>query len=110
MAHVVRAVARNATQERIEAVSVLDLIKCYKPATLDRLLQNTLLGLQALEIAIHQHNALREVAEGHQIPAQFLEGRIRIGGLIERIGVLNRRALRSEERRVGKECRSRWSP
>src|ERR1039457_3253516 len=26
------------------------------------------------------------------------------------LGVLQRIALRSEERRVGKECRSRWSP
>src|SRR2546430_16555580 len=26
------------------------------------------------------------------------------------VGVLDRRQSRSEERRVGKECRSRWSP
>src|SRR6266496_3319299 len=26
------------------------------------------------------------------------------------IGAMNRRQIRSEERRVGKECRSRWSP
>src|SRR5689334_25011897 len=26
------------------------------------------------------------------------------------VAIVNRRALRSEERRVGKECRSSWSP
>src|SRR5256886_17097640 len=33
-------------------------------------------------------------------------------GIVEQInyGVLNGRTERSEERRVGKECRSRWSP
>src|SRR5256884_6753849 len=43
-----------------------------------------------------------------------LEAKLRAepGGHAERdeIGELRQRALRSEERRVGKECRSRWSP
>src|SRR3712207_1542868 len=34
-----------------------------------------------------------------------------LGGVLAlSAGVLNKLALRSEERRVGKECRSRWSP
>jgi hypothetical protein len=34
MAHVVRAVTRNAAQERIKAVAILDLIERHKPAAL----------------------------------------------------------------------------
>ena len=30
--------------------------------------------------------------------------------IIEKTGLLTSREMRSEERRVGKECRSRWSP
>ena len=32
----------------------------------------------------------------------------KVGGFVD--NMLNERLLRSEERRVGKECRSRWSP
>ena len=32
------------------------------------------------------------------------------GELVSRLGVRRKADLRSEERRVGKECRSRWSP
>ena len=35
---------------------------------------------------------------------------IRSGDFIEYVGKVPSRDLRSEERRVGKECRSRWSP
>ena len=31
-------------------------------------------------------------------------------GRVDRIGLKDAREKRSEERRVGKECRSRWSP
>ena len=32
------------------------------------------------------------------------------GGSMKRFGFLDKAVDRSEERRVGKECRSRWSP
>src|SRR2546426_7669554 len=41
------------------------------------------------------------------------EGSFDAGGahrVRKRAGEVNREVLRSEERRVGKECRSRWSP
>src|ERR1017187_5751764 len=47
------------------------------------------------------------------IPLQKLAGRRRtelIGGTDGAMGVPYPAAIRSEERRVGKECRSRWSP
>ena len=35
---------------------------------------------------------------------------IDLGGTFIKGGVVSKRGDRSEERRVGKECRSRWSP
>src|SRR2546426_4328544 len=50
----------------------------------------------------------------HLAPLQSLERGGGRGGAVEELQVLHRRItqrqLRSEERRVGKECRSRWSP
>src|ERR1035441_2451350 len=43
------------------------------------------------------HRAGHEAADGMLLPAHFLHD-------------LRQRGARSEERRVGKECRSRWSP
>ena len=39
-----------------------------------------------------------------------IEGAVLCGGLLEGIRLISRGGIRSEERRVGKECRSRWSP
>ena|SRR2546425_12984645 len=39
-----------------------------------------------------------------------LEARDRVGGRIHTVHEPAPHGLRSEERRVGKECRSRWSP
>src|SRR2546425_11424538 len=44
-----------------------------------------------------------------QTGGKCLAGKLRAIGKKER-GLLNCEAKRSEERRVGKECRSRWSP
>ena len=33
-----------------------------------------------------------------------------VGGMMPEFGLRRGRGVRSEERRVGKECRSRWSP
>ena len=39
----------------------------------------------------------------------YRKGADSIGGMTD-LSLKNREKLRSEERRVGKECRSRWSP
>ena len=39
-----------------------------------------------------------------------LNGHFNKGQMSEFLNERNRRFFRSEERRVGKECRSRWSP
>ena len=55
---------------------------------------------------------LMELFSGHSLYAY--EDEIRCGYLTVdggyRVGICGRTVLRSEERRVGKECRSRWSP
>ena len=47
------------------------------------------------------------VAFDMDIPA---EGIYKVTGDNESMGVASANYIRSEERRVGKECRSRWSP
>ena len=54
-------------------------------------------------------------SSGSQRIIDRLEKEIAVNGLAEEVGVVKTGcfglcALRSEERRVGKECRSRWSP
>src|SRR2546429_4264706 len=71
--------------------------------------QARVLALSAHEDAEHARRALREGARG------FLSKRCAPEALIEAITTVaaGQRYLdvsRSEERRVGKECRSRWSP
>src|ERR1051326_7943127 len=59
---------------------------------------------KALELS--SQKAASERAIGHKADAQFA-----YGGQNFILGIaLPQRILRSEERRVGKECRSRWSP
>src|SRR2546422_7240819 len=54
--------------------------------------------------------------QGHSLPAAYLLGRTwqqdgnRGEGCLERLAHVDLGRWRSEERRVGKECRSRWSP
>src|SRR5688572_23090264 len=52
----------------------------------------------------------REDARGVGRERHRLQVEHQLDVLFERIGNADRRAGRSEERRVGKECRSRWSP
>ena len=47
----------------------------------------------------------RQLAAGHDMELDWFQSNLE-GELIEKI----QQAVRSEERRVGKECRSRWSP
>src|SRR5256885_16168439 len=51
----------------------------------------------------HQPRELEFGIHGTALPGQA-------GALLGHIGRIGRGAFRSEERRVGKECRSRWSP
>src|SRR5690606_8412432 len=55
---------------------------------------------------------LQEVTEDPQLQARdmFLETEHPTAGLIKMIGSPLKLSRRSEERRVGKECRSRWAP
>ena len=41
---------------------------------------------------------------------EVLEAKVKLSGLTKQEYIIRRLTDRSEERRVGKECRSRWSP
>ena len=67
------------------------------------------------------HHARRLSSQGHEVvllPAQYARAYVRrnktdaadAAALIEAARCPDIRPVRSEERRVGKECRSRWSP
>ena len=44
-----------------------------------------------------------------KLPVRLSE-KVRSGKILEKADMQEWHAIRSEERRVGKECRSRWSP
>ena len=60
------------------------------------------------------HQAVKEVLESLRVVIEANEEKFRKDALLERLVEPERqikfRVPRSEERRVGKECRSRWSP
>ena len=58
----------------------------------------------AKDLKIQGHSGLRK----QDLIFRILEAKTKKDGLMFGQGVLE--ILRSEERRVGKECRSRWSP
>src|SRR2546430_16702313 len=68
--------------------------------TLDHQLSETLILLRSLS---EQHGTFRYEAGKWSVKEV-------LGHLIDTERIMAYRALRSEERRVGKECRSRWSP
>src|SRR3712207_9334049 len=57
-----------------------------------------------VEVAEHVLADVRDVAR------DLLGAELRVAGLDLQLLDVDRRVVRSEERRVGKECRSRWSP
>src|SRR2546429_5280243 len=70
-------------------------------------------GVQTCALPIYQDLALPghasanlKISESERIGANGIARR----GIASRRGALHHDARRSEERRVGKECRSRWSP
>ena len=63
----------------------------------------------------HYRDQTERYLQGDLSEEDFLQLRLRNGLYIQRLAPMLRVAipygtLRSEERRVGKECRSRWSP
>ena len=103
VADVVRAVPGNGPEERVEAVVVLVLVDGREPEAVDDPLDLELLVLQALRVGVGQEHRLGEVPERHEVGAERLQRRIGVGGLVERIGVLDRRLL--AEHRLPKHCR-----
>src|SRR2546425_13341141 len=71
---------------------------------------------KACALYVGDEKALRPTRDDGHLDAGFAERRERLGELELLAGVRTREKLqrciflRSEERRVGKECRSRWSP
>src|SRR2546429_9182908 len=55
-------------------------------------------------------HVLYRIARSHEREADVVQSRRFSEMLAETIRKHQSRAIRSEERRVGKECRSRWSP
>src|SRR2546422_6045911 len=80
-------------EDGIRDVAVTGVQTCALPISLDRAAQLARLGLLERRLA-----AVAQL----QGRGAHLVGRPGVGGAVER--------QRSEERRVGKECRSRWSP
>ena len=50
------------------------------------------------------------VQEDHRAPVAVTQVWYKVGSSYEHGGITGISHMRSEERRVGKECRSRWSP
>ena len=57
-------------------------------------------------IEIQVNNLVKSFEVGHNV----LDGVTFQIDQGQRVGLLGKNGARSEERRVGKECRSRWSP
>ena len=63
-----------------------------------------LLSVKNKDFQIHDHDPLFTVED-----SENLRGEIK-GAHTKNLFLKNKKNNRSEERRVGKECRSRWSP
>ena len=64
-------------------------------------------ALDRVTIAIHVAEVLYPELKGREFSLQFSDG---TGGPLSSPADVRSLLIRSEERRVGKECRSRWSP
>src|SRR3712207_7277512 len=73
-------------------------------------------GVQTCALPISAARTVRRAPSAQAVPAllqavrEHGDGFIRFRALALLTGFTDPRTLRSEERRVGKECRSRWSP
>ena len=71
---------------------------------LQRLFDNYLLLKQSIDLPEEEHQKVLKAARGGKLEVT-LGRKLRFQNRYDRM-----RTMRSEERRVGKECRSRWSP
>src|SRR5256885_10303052 len=85
----------------------------------DQRVRNLEIGIDVLHVVvlIQEIDQLQQLLAGLVIHRQGIvrfPGQRRLAGFAEfslqRLGHFAKRLRRSEERRVGKECRSRWSP
>ena len=65
------------------------------------------LGYTRTTMALNKEKQDREVEQNSKTTSQF---RLQAATRLHEVGIASNRGSRSEERRVGKECRSRWSP
>src|SRR5688572_31350334 len=79
-------------------------VSCFFFQAEDGIRDLTVTGVQTCALPIYEHRARDEVEEGEpDVHPHHVEHQRRRPRLL-------RAQQRSEERRVGKECRSRWSP
>src|SRR3712207_8568804 len=64
----------------------------------------------ALHVALEQHAVVAEVVGRAEAPVDLRAREDEAAPLAQRDDLVHGDDVRSEERRVGKECRSRWSP
>src|ERR1039457_5365939 len=93
---------RCSTQIEQDYLSLLAVLKyhCGHAARLERIARFQRLAIYRQLAAGHMHVGF---ARGIELVLNAL-------GAVEQCSVHGRILMRSEERRVGKECRSRWSP
>src|SRR5579859_7572818 len=105
-AHFGRAAAALGVTQPALSVQVREMEKALGAQLVDRLPSGVRLTPVGNEIAARAAAVLAAVREIEEIG----RARGKILGSPLRLGVIPSIAPRSEERRVGKECRSRWSP
>src|SRR5438270_2294941 len=96
----------------LAVLSFLDLLFFFFFQAEDGIRDLTVTGVQTCALPISVQDAL-----DRHLELLAVQGARDLRDLVDRIGGVPRRELlaqllpdRSEERRVGKECRSRWSP
>ena len=93
------AVLKGLSPQDVEAVSV----EMAKIGLMDQATQQAILT-EFSEVAIEASTAVRGGVDFTQLALEKAIGIFKANNIVSRV------APRSEERRVGKECRSRWSP
>src|SRR2546426_11501316 len=96
----------------VETVLDSEAIKKLLPHRYPFLFVDRIIELKPLEriVGIKQVSINESFFQGHFPGAPVMPGVLVIEALAQCGAILALREIRSEERRVGKECRSRWSP
>src|SRR3990167_4127179 len=63
-----------------------------------------------IDVHLYSKGKVESVLLGHRRKVDLRVGKVYPFAVLENSAILNLDNNRSEERRVGKECRSRWSP